>query len=109
MHSQAATRPAPPRSVWPIVNAALAVRLIFILFYQVNSDEPQHLHVVWGWTRGLVQYRDIFDNHFPLLHILFAPIFRFAPQSSDVFPFMRAAIAPFAIGCSIVLYFIGRR
>jgi hypothetical protein len=41
----------------------------------VNSDEPQHLHTIWGWTRGFVQYRDFFDNHMPLFHILLAPIF----------------------------------
>lgn len=40
----------------------------------VNSDEPQHLHVIWEWTQGHVQYRDIFDNHAPLFHMFHAPV-----------------------------------
>lgn len=35
-----------------------------------ENDELQHLHVVWSWTRGLVQYKDVFDNHAPLYQLL---------------------------------------
>jgi hypothetical protein len=55
-----------------------------------------------------VQYRDVFDNHFPLLHLLFAPLMRLMPESSGVFPLMRCAIAPVAIACSWLLYRIGK-
>lgn len=37
-----------------------------------ENDELQHLHVVWSWTRGLTQYKDIFDNHTPLYHLVTA-------------------------------------
>src|SRR4051794_10824073 len=53
----------------------IVIRVLNILHYRFDSDEPQHLHVIWGWARGLVQYRDLFDNHMPLFHIGFAPIF----------------------------------
>ena len=53
----------------------IVIRVANILHYRFDSDEPQHLHVIWGWARGFVQYRDLFDNHMPLFHITFAPIF----------------------------------
>jgi hypothetical protein len=45
-----------------------------VFSYRFNSDEPQHLHVIWAWTHGMVQYRDVFDNHMPLFQIMCAPI-----------------------------------
>ena len=41
----------------------IVVRVVNILHYRFDSDEPQHLHLIWGWARGFVQYRDLFDNH----------------------------------------------
>src|SRR5438132_7017125 len=58
--------------------------------YRFDSDEPQHLHVAWGWTAGLLQYRDVFDNHAPLFHILTAPILRLVGERSTVLFYMRA-------------------
>jgi len=84
------------------------VRAAFLFLWRLDSDEPQHLHVVWAWSRGLTQYRDVFDNHFPLLHLLFAPLMHVMPESSATFLWMRLAIAPFAIGCSWLLYVIGK-
>jgi len=86
----------------------IAVRCWFILRFRIDSDEPQHLHVAWAWTRGLVQYRDVFDNHLPLLHILFAPLMAIVPESSAVFLLARFAIAPFAIGAAWLLYVAAR-
>src|SRR6266516_6915354 len=40
----------------------IVIRVVNILHYRFDSDEPQHLHVIWGWARGFVQYRDLFDN-----------------------------------------------
>jgi len=87
---------------------AVAVRLLFVFLHPIDSDEPQHLHVAWAWSRALVQYRDVFDNHFPLLHLLFAPLMPFVPESSAVFLLMRLLIAPIAIGCAWILYCLGR-
>ncbi|HEY2388194.1 MAG TPA: hypothetical protein VGK30_14625 [Candidatus Binatia bacterium] len=50
------------------------LRAIDAFHYRVDTDEPQHLHVIWGWTHGLLQYRDVFDNHAPLFHLLYAPV-----------------------------------
>ena len=55
--------------------ALLVFRFLLIFRYRFDSDEPQHMHVAWGWAHGLVQYRDVFDNHMPLFHLLTAPLF----------------------------------
>lgn len=86
----------------------LVVRSWFTIVHRIDSDEPQHLHVAWGWAQGLVQYRDLFDNHLPLLHVLFAPLLAIVPEGSEVFAIARWAIAPFAIACSWLLYAFAR-
>jgi hypothetical protein len=60
-----------------------------------NSDEPQHLHVIWGWVNGFVPYRDFFDNHTPFFHWLFAPVFRSLGERSDILYPMRHWMLPF--------------
>jgi hypothetical protein len=96
------------RQIWVLAAVAVAARVLFIFLYRIDTDEPQHLHVAWGWSRGLVQYRDVFDNHFPLLHLLFAPLVSVAPEDSTVFLWMRLAIAPIAIAAAWLLYILGR-
>ncbi|HEX2121784.1 MAG TPA: glycosyltransferase family 39 protein [Thermoanaerobaculia bacterium] len=96
------------RHIWLFAAAVVAVRLLFAFFLHINSDEPQHLHVAWAWSRGLVQYRDVFDNHFPLLHLLFAPLMAIVPESSSVIVLMRLALLPFVLGAAWLLYRVGR-
>lgn len=73
------------------VFAALALLLRAVAFfrYRFDSDEQQHLHVTWGWTAGLVQYRDVFDNHAPLFHMLTAPLLALTGERSNVLLWMR--------------------
>jgi hypothetical protein len=52
----------------------LGAKLLAVLHYRIDSDEPQHLHVVWNWLHVGVGYRDFFDNHAPLFHLVSAPI-----------------------------------
>jgi len=65
-----------------------------LLHHRFDSDEPQHLHVIWGWTHGLVQYRDLFDNHMPLFHLLFAPVLAAIGDRATVLYWMRLALFP---------------
>lgn len=82
--------------------AALLILLAVMLFLRVayiwrapiDSDEPQHLHVVWGWTHGLLQYRDLFDNHAPLFHLLCTPLLAaLGEQPTVLFP-LRLTMLP---------------
>ena len=60
--------------VLTIAAAFIALRVYCAFTLSMNSDEPQHLHVVWAWTQGLVPYRDVFDNHAPLFQLICAPL-----------------------------------
>src|SRR5438132_4377452 len=68
----------------------LVLRAIAYSHYRFDSDEPQHLHVAWGWTAGLLQYRDLFDNHAPLFHMLTAPILGLVGERPEALLYMRA-------------------
>jgi Dolichyl-phosphate-mannose-protein mannosyltransferase len=75
--------------LWAAALCSLVLRFAALLRYRFDSDEQQHLHVVWGWTAGLVQYRDYFDNHAPLFHILTAPVLMMIGERRDVLLWMR--------------------
>lgn len=88
---------------------ALVLRLAALFRYRFDSDEQQHLHVTWGWTAGLVQYRDLFDNHAPLFHMLSAPLLALVGERSDVLLWMRV---PMLVWFGVVVwatYTIARR
>jgi Dolichyl-phosphate-mannose-protein mannosyltransferase len=77
---------------------ALVLRAVALFRYRFDSDEQQHLHVTWGWTAGLVQYRDLFDNHAPLFHMLTAPLLALVGERSTVLLWMRIPmLALFAV------------
>jgi hypothetical protein len=92
-----------------LLGAATLLRLPYIFHYRINSDEPQHLHVVWGWTRGLLQYRDVSDNHSPLFHLLMAPLLALIGERPDAVVLMRFAIVPLALLALWLTYAIATR
>ena len=92
-----------------IAAASLVCRTLAYFRYRFDSDEPQHLHVAWGWTAGLLQYRDLFDNHAPLFHILTAPILRAVGERADILFFMRAPmLLPWAVVLGVT-FVVARR
>jgi len=102
----------PHRLEWAFASMALTVGLILRLLYAirhpVNSDEPQHLHVAWGWSQGLMQYRDVFDNHAPLFHILFSPLVRAVGERPELFLWARLAMIPLIASTLLATYLAGR-
>ncbi len=86
-----------------------ALRALLAFRHRVNVDEPQHLQVAWGWTQGLVQYRDVFDNHAPLFHLLSAPIVAALGERPDIMILMRLALLPLVALTLLATYAIGRR
>src|SRR5438132_6964967 len=85
----------------------IVIRVVNILHYRFDSDEPQHLHVIWGWARGFVQYRDLFDNHMPLFHMMFAPIFGFIGDRATILYVMRFVLLPMYFVAAWSTYRIG--
>src|SRR5438477_11492610 len=85
----------------------IVIRVANILHYRFDSDEPQHLHVIWGWARGFVQYRDLFDNHMPLFHITFAPIFGLIGDRATVLYVMRFVLLPLYFVAAWCTYKLG--
>lgn len=83
---------------------ALLLRIACAFRFRVDSDEPQHLHVTWGWAHGLLPYRDFFDNHAPLFHLLCAPLLRLVGEGPGTLVAMRLVLIPlfllsvFAVG-----------
>jgi len=92
------------------LGAALSVlRLVYTYASTVDSDEPQHLHVAWAWTKGLLPYRDIFDNHAPLFHLLSAPLVALVGENARILLYMRLAMIPVSAACLYGSYVLGRR
>jgi len=92
-----------------LVAWAGAVALLHVAFavgYRVDTDETQHLHVVWAWVHGLVQYRDVFDNHAPLFHVLFAPVLAMFGERADIVVWMRLAQIPLALTMVVSIYLL---
>ena len=72
-------------------------------------DEPQHLHVVWAWTHGLLPYRDVFDNHMPLFHLLSAPVLLAVGERPTAILWMRFLMLPQWCAALFLTALIGRR
>jgi Dolichyl-phosphate-mannose-protein mannosyltransferase len=85
----------------------IVIRVVNILRYRFDSDEPQHLHIIWGWARGFVQYRDLFDNHMPLFHITFAPILGLIGDRATILYEMRFILLPMYFVAAWCTYQIG--
>jgi hypothetical protein len=83
------------------------LKLINTTTYRFDSDEPQHMHVIWAWARGFVQYRDVFDNHMPLFQIMFAPIFGVIGDRATILYWMRFILLPMYFVAAWCTYRIG--
>jgi len=91
------------------VATGLLFRFALIFRYRFDSDEPQHMHVAWGWAHGLVQYRDVFDNHMPLFHLLSAPLFLASGDDPRLLFAARMLMVPLFAVSLILVWAIARR
>src|SRR5205814_4539579 len=57
-------------------------------------------------SQGLVGYRDFFDNHTPLFHIVFAPLIAAIGETRHILFFGRLMMIPVAAASLVVTYFI---
>jgi hypothetical protein len=91
-----------------LVALVAVLRVVYAFGYPFDSDEPQHLHVAWAWTKGLLPYRDVFDNHAPLFHLLSAPLVALIGESPRILVLMRLAMIPVFAACLLGSYLLGR-
>jgi hypothetical protein len=91
-----------------LIAAALATRLLLIFRYRFDSDEPQHMHVAWGWAHGLAQYRDVFDNHMPLFHLLSSPLFASTGDDPRLLFAARLSMVPLFLLAIVLVWRIAR-
>jgi hypothetical protein len=87
----------------------LLLRVLFLVRMGVDSDETQHLHVIYGWLRGELPYRDQFDNHTPLFAWLFLPFAALAGETPNVVLLARLAEVPLSFGAIGLFYLLARR
>ena len=92
-----------------LVVTSAVLRAVAFFRYRFDSDEPQHLHVAWGWVAGLLPYRDFFDNHAPLFHIVTAPILGWVGERENVLLFMRAPMLVLFAVMIWATYVLGKR
>src|SRR5258708_27112687 len=85
----------------------ILLRAITIAHYKFAIDESQHLHVVWGWARGFVQYRDLVDNHMPLFQILCGAIYKLIGDRGTILYWMRIILQPLYVVAFWCTYRIG--
>jgi hypothetical protein len=65
--------------------------------------------VAWGWTQGLIQYRDLFDNHAPLFHIVTSPFLAFFGERANILFYMRGVMIPIWLFVCAATFIIARR
>ena len=101
-------RAEPVWQVWLfrlVVGLFVASRVVLAWHQTIGSDESQHAHVAWAWVHGFVQYRDVFDNHTPLFHLLSAPLVALIGERADILALLRCSI----IGLNVVTLFLVQR
>src|SRR5437868_7337579 len=87
----------------------IVFKLLNMMSYRFDSDESQHMHVIWAWARSFVQYRDVFDNHMPLFQIMFAPIFGLMGDRPTILYWMRFLLLPVYFVAAWCTYQVGAR
>src|SRR5215469_1340411 len=92
-----------------IFSILLVLRWFYTSTRGWDSDEPQYLHVVWGWLNGLLPYRDLFDNHMPLFQLLSVPLFALLGERPEIVTAMRWAMVPLMALGLVAIYLIGSR
>src|SRR5437870_10575393 len=85
----------------------IVIRVVNMVQSRFDTDESQHMHVIWAWARGFIQYRDVFDNHMPLFQIMFTPIFGLIGDRATILYWMRFILLPMYFVAAWCTYRIG--
>lgn len=103
------------RTYWRVGRAPLlliagltALHALWLHGIPYDSDESQHLHVMWAWTQSLLPYRDVFDNHGPLFGLINAPLLGWLGERAAVVYPMRFAMLPWFMLSLASIYLLAR-
>jgi len=91
---------------YALLALTVLLKVAAAFLYRFDTDECQHLHIVWGWAHGFLQYRDVFDNHAPFFHMLCVPLLTAFGESANTLFAMRLAMVPLyciVLWCTYVL------
>jgi hypothetical protein len=97
----------PPWMIVAVLALGATLRCAVAWRFGINSDEPQHLHVVWAWTQGLLPYRDVFDNHMPLFQLLSVPALVLVGERATAVLWMRLSVLPLWVAAVLLTARIG--
>ena len=97
-----------------LIAAILICSIFFIRIFRIlnmgfDSDEPQHLHVVWCRINGLVPYKDFFDNHAPLFHFLMMPFLWMFGETATIIIIMRFIQIPLFMALLFIIHLVNKR
>lgn len=86
------------------------INLIFIVFTLQNqyfdSDEGQHMHIMWNMAAGETLYVDFFEHHgplYPIINTILFELLSLTPSISTFF-FFRIMNLVYGLGILIVVY-----
>lgn len=80
---------------------ALGVFALFLVFFRSwDADEFEHLQFTWLLSQGRTPYRDFFEHHTPVFHLLTAPFFDMIRDSGPAI----MLIAPFGLRVLATLF-----
>jgi hypothetical protein len=92
-----------------LLPSLVALRFWYVFHLRIDQDEWQHLHTIWSAVAGRLQYRDAFDNHMPLFHLLFRPLVQWVGERADIVTVMRLFMVPIFFASLGLTYLITRR
>lgn len=81
-------------SVVIVMAGFLLLGHVFVGVRYIGPDEVEHAHAAWSIARGLTMYRDFFEVHTPLYHLLLAAPLRWLDVEGSLdtaLGFLRAA------------------
>ena len=81
----------------------LGVWSYFAALHAFDDDEFQHAHIAWLLWKGVVPYRDFFEHHSPLYHLLVCPVFSLGSGVWQIF-FLRAVSVLCGMGSMLLIF-----
>ncbi|MEZ4653332.1 MAG: hypothetical protein R3E12_06955 [Candidatus Eisenbacteria bacterium] len=74
---------------WTVAFSALGIvgfssATLWTFLQPMNPDEMEHLHSTYLILQGLRPYEDFWQNHAPMLWLLFAPVMRVWPEGASI-------------------------